>query len=75
MSLGLTARELVGALRMSSLLLHNIWSLQVGQAGMVLGWDTAPCATHEGGTAQNTLRPKSTVNNTVTLFVEQSSKV
>lgn len=70
MCLQLMAHELVGALRMSGLLLHNIWSLQVGWEGTVLRWDTAPCAMHKGERAPNTLRPKSTVTKAVTLFVE-----
>ena len=52
--LGPMAHELVGALRMSVLLLHNIWSLQVGWEGTVLGWDTAPCMMHKAEKASNT---------------------
>lgn len=69
------AREKVGALRMAVLLLHNIGSVQVRWEGTVLGWDMAPCAMHEGGVAPNTLRPKSTVDKAVPLFLERSAEV
>lgn len=45
---GLMAQELLGALGMAALLLQNIWRLQVGWEGAVLGWDTCLCVMHKG---------------------------
>lgn len=42
------AQELLGALGMSALLLQNIWGLQVGWEGAVLGWDMCLCVMHKG---------------------------